>query len=47
MIVFLRNDGYYCNGNITEWAKCTNVEKDPDRTVWKISEDLKENIDFL
>ncbi|CAB3982898.1 Poly [ADP-ribose] polymerase 1 [Paramuricea clavata] len=42
-----KNDGYYCHGNITEWTKCTNVTKDPERTAWKISTDLKEDIDFL
>ena len=41
------NDGYYCKGNITEWTKCTNVTKDPPRTAWKISSDLKEDITFL
>ena len=41
------NDGYYCKGNITEWTKCTNVTKDPQRTAWKISSDLKEDITFL
>jgi hypothetical protein len=46
-LFLIRNDGYYCSGNITEWTKCTNVTKDPERTAWKISKDLKEDIEFL
>ncbi|XP_028396308.1 poly [ADP-ribose] polymerase 1-like isoform X2 [Dendronephthya gigantea] len=42
-----KNDGYYCSGNITEWTKCTHVTKDPERTAWKISKDLKEESNFL
>ncbi|XP_034943487.1 poly [ADP-ribose] polymerase [Chelonus insularis] len=39
--------GYKCMGNISEWTKCDNVVKDPERSKLKIPQDLKEKHDFL
>lgn len=41
------NSGYMCNGNLTEWTKCTLVVKEPKRKACKIPEDFKESYKFL
>ncbi|CAH3168473.1 unnamed protein product, partial [Porites evermanni] len=42
-----RTEGYCCTGNLTAWTKCTFVTKQPKRTQWKISDDLKDGSEFL
>ncbi|KAM7430085.1 Poly [ADP-ribose] polymerase 1 [Porites harrisoni] len=42
-----RTEGYCCTGNLTAWTKCMFVTKQPKRTQWKISDDLKGGSDFL
>jgi len=42
-----RTEGYCCTGNLTGWTKCTFVTKQPKRATWKISDELKEESDFL
>ncbi|KAK9500018.1 hypothetical protein O3M35_002931 [Rhynocoris fuscipes] len=32
--------GYQCLGNLTEWTKCPNIEKEPKRTKFKVPEDI-------
>ncbi|CAG9763321.1 unnamed protein product [Ceutorhynchus assimilis] len=39
--------GYTCTGNLSEWAKCTNVTKEPERTKFLVPKDLKEEYAFL
>ncbi|XP_067616114.1 poly [ADP-ribose] polymerase isoform X1 [Eurosta solidaginis] len=39
--------GYLCNGQLTEWAKCSYLEKEPERTSCKIPNDMKEKYNFL
>ncbi|XP_050310535.1 poly [ADP-ribose] polymerase [Anthonomus grandis grandis] len=39
--------GYTCTGNISEWAKCTNVTKDPKRSKFRVPSDLKEEVSWL
>ncbi|XP_018568768.1 poly [ADP-ribose] polymerase [Anoplophora glabripennis] len=39
--------GYVCTGDLTEWTKCSNVEKEPKRTAFKVPEVLKEKYHFL
>lgn len=38
--------GYLCTGK-TEWAKCTNVTKDPERCKFRVPDDLKQEYSFL
>lgn len=46
-IIFCRTEGYSCTGNLTGWTKCMFVTKQPKRDTWEISEELKEESDFL
>ncbi|XP_041564508.1 poly [ADP-ribose] polymerase isoform X2 [Drosophila elegans] len=39
--------GYICNGNISEWSKCTKVLAEPTRSACKIPKDLKARYSFL
>jgi poly [ADP-ribose] polymerase 1 len=39
--------GYVCSGDLTEWVKCMQVEKDPKRRKCKIPEDLATKYNFL
>lgn len=36
-----------CNGNISEWAKCDNVVKEPKRKTVKIPQYIKDEHSFL
>lgn len=39
--------GYFCNGSISEWTKCTTVFKEPKRSTCKIPSDLQSSFHFL
>ncbi|XP_032296678.1 poly [ADP-ribose] polymerase [Drosophila virilis] len=39
--------GYLCNGNISEWTKCTQLLTEPQRTSCKIPNELKSEYRFL
>ncbi|XP_017873447.1 PREDICTED: poly [ADP-ribose] polymerase [Drosophila arizonae] len=39
--------GYSCNGNISEWTKCTQLLTEPKRTACKIPDELKSEYSFL
>lgn len=39
--------GYVCHGHMSEWAKCSNLTKDPARTKFVVPKDLKEEYPFL
>lgn len=39
--------GYACTGNLTEWTKCSNVEKEPKRKPFKVPSSFKEMYPFL
>ncbi|XP_066147801.1 poly [ADP-ribose] polymerase [Euwallacea fornicatus] len=39
--------GYSCTGDLSEWAKCTNVTKDPDRIAFVVPSNLKKEYPFL
>lgn len=39
--------GYFCNGSISEWTKCTTVLKEPKRSACKIPSDLQASYQFL
>ncbi|KAH8234048.1 hypothetical protein KR032_007804 [Drosophila birchii] len=41
------NSGYICNGNISEWAKCSTLLREPVKSACKIPKDLSEIYDFL
>lgn len=41
------NSVYFCNGNLTEWAECDNVVKEPERVPVEIPEHIKEEFPFL
>lgn len=41
------NSSYLCNGNISEWAKCDNVVKEPPRTTVKIPQYIQKEYPFL
>lgn len=45
--VYRTGIGYQCTGDLTEWTKCPNVEKEPKRTKFKIPETLAEEFPFL
>lgn len=45
--LLFHKSGYLCNGNISEWAKCTHLMKEPERKVCKIPSDLKDHFKFL
>lgn len=42
-----KNSGYVCTGNISEWAKCDNIEKEPKRIPVRIPEYLRTEYSFL
>ncbi|XP_037719414.1 uncharacterized protein LOC119553225 isoform X2 [Drosophila subpulchrella] len=39
--------GYICNGNISEWTKCTKFLAKPTRSACKVPTELKEKYPFL
>ncbi|KAJ8919846.1 hypothetical protein NQ315_006375 [Exocentrus adspersus] len=39
--------GYVCTGNITEWTKCPNVEKEPKRKAFAVPANYKKQFPFL
>lgn len=39
--------GYLCTGNLSEWAKCTNITKEPERVKFKVPNELKQEFSFL
>lgn len=39
--------GYTCTGNLTEWTKCPNVLKEPERGPFKVPSSFKEQYPFL
>lgn len=41
------NSSYICKGNLSEWAKCDNVVKEPTRTPVKIPKYIKDEYSFL
>lgn len=41
------NSSYLCTGNISEWAKCDNVVKEPPRVAVKIPQYIQEKYPFL
>lgn len=41
------NSSYVCNGNLSEWAKCDNVVKEPNRSTVKIPKYIKDEYSFL
>lgn len=41
------NSSYYCNGNLSEWAKCDNTVKEPERTPVTIPQYIKDEYSFL
>lgn len=41
------NSTYICNGNLSEWAKCDNVVKEPPRTSVNIPQYIKDEYSFL
>lgn len=44
-LVFHKN-GYVCIGEVSEWAKCNESYKEPERIKFKIPSEFK-HIDFL
>ncbi|KAF6202111.1 hypothetical protein GE061_004509 [Apolygus lucorum] len=46
-LVFRDGLGYQCSGNLTEWSKCTYVDKKPQRIKCKIPDGLLEKYSFL
>lgn len=45
--MFNGNSAYVCNGNISEWAKCDNISKEPKRVPVKIPKYLQDQYPFL
>ncbi|XP_046804661.1 poly [ADP-ribose] polymerase isoform X2 [Lucilia cuprina] len=45
--LLFQKSGYLCNGQLTEWTKCTNLIKEPERKACKISSDFKSQYPFL
>ncbi|XP_004519483.1 poly [ADP-ribose] polymerase [Ceratitis capitata] len=45
--ILFSKSGYLCNGQLTEWTKCTNLLKEPERKPCKIPKKLKEEYSFL
>lgn len=41
------NSSYLCTGSISEWAKCDNVVKEPERQTVKIPKYIQEAHPFL
>ncbi|KAH8294795.1 hypothetical protein KR018_002868 [Drosophila ironensis] len=42
-----KKSGYVCNGNISEWTKCTNMKTYPNRIACNVPGDLKKTYCFL
>lgn len=45
--ILFSKSGYLCNGQLTDWTKCSNLLKDPERKPCKIPKSLKEKYSFL
>ncbi|XP_036344339.1 poly [ADP-ribose] polymerase-like, partial [Rhagoletis pomonella] len=45
--ILFSKSGYLCNGQLTEWTKCSNLIKDPERKPCNIPNNLKEKYSFL
>lgn len=43
----LGNSAYLCTGDLTEWAKCDNVAKEPKRVAVKIPKSIQKDYSFL
>lgn len=43
----LANSAYTCNGNLSEWAKCGNIVREPERKIAQIPSSLKAEHPFL
>lgn len=43
----LHNSAYACNGDLSEWAKCGNLLKEPPRVPCKIPSSLQTDFPFL
>lgn len=41
------NSAYLCNGNLSEWAKCGHIQKEPKRRPVKIPSSVKKQHSFL
>lgn len=41
------NSSYVCNGDLSEWAKCDNNVKEPERIPVKIPKYIKDEYSFL
>lgn len=41
------NSAYLCTGNLSEWAKCDNIQKEPKRHAVKIPSAIKSAHPFL
>lgn len=39
--LLFQKSGYLCNGDLTEWTKCTKLIKEPERKACKIPSHLK------
>ncbi|KAM7363583.1 poly-(ADP-ribose) polymerase [Cochliomyia hominivorax] len=45
--LLFQKSGYLCNGELTEWTKCANLIKEPERKACKVPSDLKSEYSFL
>lgn len=45
--IFNGNSAYTCTGQISEWAKCDNISKEPKRSVAKVPKYLQDQFSFL
>lgn len=45
--IFNGNSAYACTGEISEWAKCDNISKEPKREVAKVPKYLQDQFSFL
>lgn len=45
--ILFSKSGYLCNGQLTEWTKCSNLLIDPERKPCKVPKILKEKYNFL
>lgn len=45
--MLFQKSGYVCNGNLTEWTKCSKLITEPERVACKIPSDFKDKFDFL
>ncbi|XP_065370938.1 poly [ADP-ribose] polymerase [Calliphora vicina] len=45
--LLFQKSGYLCNGQLTEWTKCTNLIKEPKRKACTIPSGFKEQYSFL